>query len=103
MVPGGGDTVDFFAYGNGGGQGESAILIIQTNAPDYTPGSVALIGTGSKVADSSGVGFGTIYNTGKLSGTFLAPIPEPGFYGVLAIGLAGFFCFEYRPRKAKAR
>src|SRR3974377_1684056 len=102
MVPGGGDTVDFFAYGNGGAQGESAILIIQTNAPDYTPGSVALIGTGSKVADSSGVGFGTIYNTGKFSGTFLAPIPEPGFYGVLSIGLAGLFAMKYRRGKQKA-
>jgi len=47
---------------------------------------------------NNGVGYGTLSN-----GTFLAPIPEPGFYGVLAIGLAVLFvAVKYRRNKQTA-
>ena len=43
------------------------------------------------------------FNSAGYSNTFLAPIPEPGFYGVLAIGLAGLFlAVKYRRGKETA-
>jgi plastocyanin len=109
---------------------ESNIFIVKTNAPLYVPGSVSLlanhtatsyVGTGNPNPWASaycqgctGVqGFTSINNptnTGLYalngvgySNTFLAPIPEPGFYGVLAIGLAGLFvAVKYRRGKQTA-
>jgi hypothetical protein len=123
----GGDTIGFNTN-DGGTHGESYILIIKTNATLYVPGSVSLIS--NKTATSNvpniagyqpwgayyqgGTGFGPITNTNTgafalngigYSNTFLAPIatPEPGFYGVLAIGLAGIFvALKYRRNKQTA-
>jgi PEP-CTERM motif len=50
----------------------SAILMIKTNAPSFQAGTVGFINSG------------TVTMTG-----FLAPAPEPSFYGLLAVGLIG--------------
>jgi len=60
------------SYNFSGTQGESAILIVKTNALFYEPGTAS-------IHNDAG--------TPALAG-FFAPVPEPGFYGVLAIGLA---------------
>jgi hypothetical protein len=62
----------------------SAIMVIRTNAPGFRVGNTAIInGSTAEVA------------------TF-APVPEPGFYGLLATGLAGIFFMTYNRRKRTA-
>jgi hypothetical protein len=117
----GGDTVSFTMTDGGCYSCESDILIIKTNAPKYIVGSVSLIGSNTATAGVpagnspwtaryAGSYFGTItngLNTGAYAyngvgyvNSFLAPIPEPGFYGILAIGLAGLFlAVKYRRNK----
>jgi hypothetical protein len=120
----GGDDVRF-AMGGLGTVGESNIFIIKTNAPKYIVGNVLLIGSdvvSSPVPPGNapwsarypGSGIWTpIANTNTASfafngvgytNTFLGPtVPEPGFYGVLAIGLAGLFlAVKYRRGKQSA-
>jgi hypothetical protein len=120
----GGDDIRF-VMGGAGTVGESNIFIIKTNAPKYIVGNVLLVG--SDVVSSpvppgnapwsarypgSGI-WGTISNTNTASfafngvgytNTFLGPtVPEPGFYGVMAIGLAGLFlAVKYRRGKQSA-
>jgi len=110
---------------------ESYILIIKTDAPKYVPGSVSLlsnhtatsfVGTGNPspwidaycmgcpgvqgfmpgISNSNVLPAFALNGTGYFN-TFLAPIPEPGFYGVLAIALAGLFvAVKYRRNKQTA-
>jgi len=122
----GGDTISY-GFNDGGTVGESYIFIVKTNATRYVPGSTSLISNKTVTSNvpnlpdyqpwgayyQGGVGFDPItttninpfyaYNhTGYLN-TFLAPIPEPGFYGVLAIGLAILFvAMKYRREKQSA-
>lgn len=63
-----------FNYSNGE-SGLSSILIVQTWAKQYEPGGVA-------IQDSKN------FNSFNLGLPGYQPVPEPGFYGVLAIGLA---------------
>jgi hypothetical protein len=108
---------------------ESNILIVKTNAPKYVPGSVSLLanhtatsyvgtsdpdpwatayaqgspGVQGFTSISNPVNSGFALNGVGYSNTFLAPIPEPGFYGFLAIGLAGLFlAVKYRRGKQTA-
>src|SRR5579871_435387 len=63
---------------------ESAIYLIKTDSKIIGPGTFSLLdgGTGS-------------------SSAYLSPVPEPGFYGLLAIGLAVAFVFvKYRKQTA---
>jgi hypothetical protein len=120
----GGDTVQFDMADGGTVAGESNILIIKTNAPQYVAGSVSLLGSntasspvppGNPPWSATFTGEGTwgpisntntgavAFNGAGYSNTFLAPIPEPGFYGVLAICLAGLFlAVKYRRGKETA-
>jgi hypothetical protein len=64
-----------FNFGNGLESGLSSILIVQTTARNYEPGGVA-------IQDSRN------FNSFELGLPGYQPVPEPGFYGALAIGLA---------------
>lgn len=65
-----------FTFNNGLESGISSILIVQTTATKYKPGVVA-------IQDSLN------FNSVQLGLNAYEPaVPEPGFYGVLAIGLA---------------
>jgi hypothetical protein len=65
------------------GTSESAVLITKTNTARYVPGVPTI---------QDGI-------SQNLSG-FFSPIPEPGFYGVLAIGLAlTFWAARFRPKQ----
>jgi hypothetical protein len=68
-------TIDF-NYGNGLETGFSSILIVQTYAKQYEPGGIA-------IQDSEN------FNSFALGLPGYQPVPEPGFYGVLGIGMAG--------------
>jgi hypothetical protein len=69
LTPGTPQTIGFNFHFE---KGTSALLIIKTNAPAATAGTVSL---------------GT---AGPLDG-FFAPVPEPGFYGILAAALGLIF------------
>jgi hypothetical protein len=124
-----GDTVGF-QMPDGGTYGASDIFIIQTNAPDYVVGSVSLISNTTATSNvpsgnlpwsatyTGNNAFSTITNTNPggaafafngvgYSNSFLAPIaplatPEPGFYGILAIGLGGIYLVLKLRRKKQA-
>jgi len=65
------------------GTSESAVLIAKSNTAGYTPG-VPSIQDGMRQNLSE----------------FFSPIPEPGFYGVLAIGLAmTVWAAKFRPKQ----
>jgi hypothetical protein len=67
-------TLDF-NFTHGLETGLSSILIVQTTAKAYEPGGVA-------IQDSRN------FNSFDLNLPGYQPVPEPGFYGALAIGLA---------------
>jgi hypothetical protein len=73
-----------FNYSSGE-TGLSSILIVQTGATQYVPGVIAL-------QDSVN------YNSLALGLPAFAPVPEPGFYGVVGAGLAGILSLKLRRR-----
>jgi hypothetical protein len=64
-----------------------SVLIVQTWATQYEPSGIAL---------QDSVNFNS-YNLG-LPG--FQPVPEPGFYGVMAAGLTGILSLKLRRRPA---
>jgi hypothetical protein len=83
-----GSTLNF-SYNNGLEYGLSSILIVQTWANQYEPGGVA-------IQDSRN------FNSFALNLPGYQPVPEPGFYGALAIGLAAIVCATTRRNKGRA-
>jgi hypothetical protein len=79
-----------FNFSKGLESGLSSILIVQTTAKAYEPGGVAV--QDSRNFNSFDMG---------LPGYQPAPVPEPGFYGVLAIGLAAILCATTRRNKQR--
>jgi hypothetical protein len=72
------------------GIGTSSILIVQTTAKNYKPGVVA-------IQDSLN------FNSAQLGLRAYEPaVPEPGFYGILAIGLAAIVWATTRRNKQRA-
>jgi hypothetical protein len=79
-----------FTFNNGLESGISSILIVQTTANNYKPGVVA-------IQDSLN------FNSLQLGLNAYEPaVPEPGFYGVLAIGLAAIVWATTRRNKQRA-
>lgn len=76
-----------FNFGNGLESGFSSILIVQTTAKAYEPGVVT-------IQDSLSFNSFQAFQP--------APVPEPGFYGVLAIGLAVIVWATTRRNKQRA-
>ncbi len=82
-----GQTINF-NYTSGLETGVSSILIVQTSATQYRPGTFA-------IQD------GLNYNSAELGlNAFqpFQPVPEPGFYGLVGIGLAGILSLKLRRR-----
>jgi hypothetical protein len=78
-----------FNFGRGLESGLSSILIVQTTAKSYEPGGIAVQGSRN-------------FNSFALDLPGYQPVPEPGFYGVLAIGLAIILCVTTRRNKQRA-
>lgn len=79
-----------FTYTKGLETGLSSILIVQTTAKNYEPGGVA-------IQDSLN------FNSFQLGLNGYQPaVPEPGFYGALAIGLAAIVWATTRRNKQRA-
>jgi hypothetical protein len=78
-------TIDF-NYTKGLETGFSSILIVQTTATQYEPGGIA-------VQDSRN------FNSFNLGLPGYQPVPEPGFYGVLGIGMASILWATKQRRK----
>jgi hypothetical protein len=72
---------------NSSGIGTSSILVIQTTAKNYEPGVVAI---------QDHLSFDSFNAYGPA-------VPEPGFYGVLAIGLAGIVWVTTRRNARRAQ
>jgi hypothetical protein len=75
-----------FDYNNGLETGVSSYLIVQTFANNYEPGVFA-------VQDSLN------YNSHVLGLPAFQPVPEPGFYGLLAIGLGALVAVRFRRKQ----
>jgi hypothetical protein len=86
-------TVQMSGSGIGPGQ-NSAVLVLQTNANDFVQSGMGVFNWKSNPPAGS---FGSI-NPNFVLNT-LEPIlstPEPGFYGVLSLGLAGLLLLAHR-------
>jgi hypothetical protein len=68
-----------------GDSNESSILVIKTNITSSAGGSSSIIDGGTANVSS------------------FAPTPEPAFYGLLSLGMAGLFVISFRRRTSEKR
>jgi hypothetical protein len=83
---------------------DSAILVIQTNATDFDQAGEGTFAWKANPPAGSHSGNTLVTNPFTLDALEPLPTPEPGFYGVLSLGIAGLLLLAHRRSgKAKAK
>lgn len=81
---------------------DSAILVIQTNATDFDQAGQGTFSWKSTPPVGAHDGSNPATNPFTLDALEPLPVPEPGFYGVLSLGIAGLLLLVHR-RSGKAK
>jgi len=81
---------------------DSAILVIQTNAKDFDQAGEGTFSWKATPPPGAHQGATLVTNPFTLDALEPLPVPEPGFYGVLSLGLAGLLLLVHR-RSGKAK